>query len=344
MEFIAESIKRLDITDEVYFSDQYSEYLSNSRLSLLNPAQNGSIYKFNTPFAKGNEAFKLGSAIHALILEPEKYTLSDFTAPSGVIATIFETTYKLTHRAKNPVSFDEALEMAVKLHGYYGESLNEKRRNSILEKGMNYYEYLKQDFSEGLLILNQEDKAVVEHAVRSVNNNKEALEKLRPSLINGEVNSEIAFTIDIEHEGEIFKFKMKADNFILDYDRKVLTLNDLKTTGYDVSEFMGNSVLELRFDGQYELKNTFKEGSFQKYHYYRQMYLYSEVMKNYLTSLSLRGWTIESNIVVVDKNKFRDTDNVAVYRIDDSWMNLGKQETEYLLDLLVRKEEGEYDL
>ena len=36
------SIKSLDITDEVYFSDKYSNYISNSKLKLINPDEGGS--------------------------------------------------------------------------------------------------------------------------------------------------------------------------------------------------------------------------------------------------------------------------------------------------------------
>ena len=39
---LIETIKFLEISDEEYFSEAYSDYISNSRLKLINPEQGGS--------------------------------------------------------------------------------------------------------------------------------------------------------------------------------------------------------------------------------------------------------------------------------------------------------------
>ena len=39
---LIETIEYLDISDEEYFGDAYSDYISNSRLKLINPKQGGS--------------------------------------------------------------------------------------------------------------------------------------------------------------------------------------------------------------------------------------------------------------------------------------------------------------
>ena len=38
---LIETIEYLDISDEEYFGDAYSDYISNSRLKLINPEQGG---------------------------------------------------------------------------------------------------------------------------------------------------------------------------------------------------------------------------------------------------------------------------------------------------------------
>lgn len=45
IEFVPESIERKIISDEEYFT-QYPDYISNSQLKLINPAEGGSIDKF----------------------------------------------------------------------------------------------------------------------------------------------------------------------------------------------------------------------------------------------------------------------------------------------------------
>ena len=59
------------ISDETYFSNKYSNYISNSRLSLINPSQDGSPEKFFEGFKpKYSAAFDLGNMIKDFIAVP----------------------------------------------------------------------------------------------------------------------------------------------------------------------------------------------------------------------------------------------------------------------------------
>ena len=59
---IMSSIKRLEISDEEYFSDKYKNYISNSRLRYMNSEQDGcpSMYKNGIP-KETTHSLKLGS-------------------------------------------------------------------------------------------------------------------------------------------------------------------------------------------------------------------------------------------------------------------------------------------
>lgn len=58
---IPESIKLLKMTDAEYFSSKYNDYLSNSKIGLLNPEEDGSLEKFLTGFKSGySSSFELG--------------------------------------------------------------------------------------------------------------------------------------------------------------------------------------------------------------------------------------------------------------------------------------------
>ena len=39
---LVDTLRLEDIDDSIYFSKQYADYISNSRMSLINPAQGGS--------------------------------------------------------------------------------------------------------------------------------------------------------------------------------------------------------------------------------------------------------------------------------------------------------------
>ena len=46
---VMDSIKRLDIDDEIYFSRKYSNYISNSRLKYIDPSEEGSPELYKNP-------------------------------------------------------------------------------------------------------------------------------------------------------------------------------------------------------------------------------------------------------------------------------------------------------
>ena len=69
IEIIPESIELIKLTDEEYFSNKYKDYISNSKLSLLNPDEEGSIEKYESGFdSKFSDSFELGGAVHAIVL------------------------------------------------------------------------------------------------------------------------------------------------------------------------------------------------------------------------------------------------------------------------------------
>lgn len=60
---IYETLAFKDISDETYFSSEYCEYVSNSKLSLINPDQGGSVEKFKEGFKASSDSLILGKRI-----------------------------------------------------------------------------------------------------------------------------------------------------------------------------------------------------------------------------------------------------------------------------------------
>lgn len=65
---ILETLRLEKISDATYFSEKYSGYISNSRLGLLNPKQEGTPEKFFDGFKKQGyvPAFELGKIFYKL--------------------------------------------------------------------------------------------------------------------------------------------------------------------------------------------------------------------------------------------------------------------------------------
>ena len=90
------SIVALDISDEEYFSSKYKEYCSNSRLTLVNPNQEGSIEKYLKNDHSGySSSFEFGSAIHARLLQPNDFIISSCNCkPTGKLGTFVDSFIK----------------------------------------------------------------------------------------------------------------------------------------------------------------------------------------------------------------------------------------------------------
>ena len=126
-----------DISDEEYFSKKFSNYISNSRLSLINPEQEGTPDKFfNSKFNNFSESLVLGSLVHCIALQPESYTICDSAdRPSGKAGQIADLTYKKT----GEVPTDEELKEAAIKVDYFGGDLSEKRLSNLRSTCNNYW-------------------------------------------------------------------------------------------------------------------------------------------------------------------------------------------------------------
>jgi hypothetical protein len=167
-------------------------------------------------------------------------------------------------------------------------------------------------------------------AVNSIQNNNAIMSLLKPEglLLDPEVYNEYAIFCDIEvetDEGEYIplKFKAKLDNFTIDEENKVITLNDLKTTGKPISYFMGNNV-------ETEQGLVWWDGSFQKYHYYRQLGVYMWLLQ---AALQVKfpqyvNYKYKSNIIGVEGF---ETYKSCYYSISNNMIKKGLQEFKRLM-------------
>ena len=116
---LEDSIEFLDIDDSEYFSSKYADYISNSKLSLINPAQGGSIEKYETGFAGGSysSALEFGSAVHELILQPESFYLEEgISKPTAKLGATVDAVFSFR---KKGYSIIKSIRMASDKVDYY---------------------------------------------------------------------------------------------------------------------------------------------------------------------------------------------------------------------------------
>lgn len=340
--------QRLTMSDADYFGGGLPGYVSNSQLGLINPDQDGSWIKFINGFDKGYvAAFELGSAVHGMTLEAESYKLSEYEKPGGKVGLIMETLHKWLILEKKSGTFESLLGEACAIHDYYSSSLTQKRLDTLVLKGKDYFEYLKGNYVPGLIVLDKNQRAKCIGCLDSLNTHSEAMNLIHPdnSLFDVKSFNEDVIVLDIEVDihneyenliaTQVIQLKAKMDNWTIDLDANKLILNDLKTTGKDVDWFMGKTVPSYVQDpNSNKVQMVFLEGSFQKYHYHRQMAMYAWMLfiyckKEYgVTS----DWIQNANMICVETNEPFTT---MVHKVNVDYIKKGFAEFEYLIKMVA---------
>lgn len=249
---LLDTLRLQKIEDEEYFSIKYKNYISNSRLNLIDPKREGSPEKFFNGFkSEFNPSFILGSAVHELILQPELFELSeDVQKPTAKLGAVADELYSISKVSKP--SLEEVNKAALKID-YYKGNLNEKKLANLYDKCIPYWSARKQ-FEESylgnkeLIYLDSKTRETVLNCVTAIKSNQSIVKILNPESILNPIISECeqAILLDILIEIPdidakfILKLKSKLDNYTIDQDNNTICVNDVKTLGKILSEFNNN--------------------------------------------------------------------------------------------------------
>ena len=286
---LLDTLRLQKIDDEEYFSEKYSNYISNSRLGLINPDQGGSPERFFTGFKPMySAAFDLGTGVHCCTLQSDLFTICEEvdkpTAKVGALADRLYSTYKTRE-----ITTEDIIKEAT-IIDYYGGNLNTAKIKAVLEKCEPYWrdrkqfeEHYKED--KTLLYFDPKSRHTVQSCVKALASNKKIQDLLHPTgLIEDPISdTEQAILLDVQVESDKGNFKLrlksKLDHFSIDRDTNTVTVNDVKTIGKIVSEMSSN---------------------IEKFHYNRELAMYS-----WLLSLCAEKYyglekpTVKGNYLVV---------------------------------------------
>ena len=172
---LLDTLRLEKISDKVYFSEQYSGYVSNSRLGLINPRQDGNPDKFFTGFKNTfSSALELGSAVHELVLQPDSFELSeDIGKPTAKLGAMANELYPVF--LKGEVTFDDVKKASDKVE-YYKGKLTKELAKSVIEASTNYWKnrQLKEiDLTQDKEIIYLDNKSleIVKSCVSVLNSN-----------------------------------------------------------------------------------------------------------------------------------------------------------------------------
>lgn len=322
IEPLFDSVERLEMNDPEYFA---MPAISNSQLGLLQESPQKFLEGFKNE-AKYVASFDLGSSIHQLLLEKDKYFLSNFDKPGGKVGLIMQDVHKWMKEG-DASSVDDLIQKACKIWDYYSDSLTPKRLETLKEKGIPYLEFLNESNKEGMIVLTDDMREKCSKCVGSIKSNKYANDLIYPNKFGVLSFSEDVMIMDTKatfENGEelILKLKGKIDNWSIDLETNTITLNDLKSTGKEINKFPGKWEKNIYSNNDKDM--YFVEGSFQKYKYYRQMFMYGHLLRAYVSKMyGKRNWIIKVNIIAVETiNPFRS----MVFRVGPRWIDYGKKE------------------
>ena len=321
---LLDTLKLSKIEDKEYFSKKYNGYVSNSRLSLINPEQEGSPEKFFEGFKPTySEAFSLGSNIHSLTLQNDLFLLVDsVNKPTAKMGALADRLY--SKFLKGEVSDRDIIQESI-IIDYYKGNLSKKKLSDVRNTCMPYWTSRKQFEStyigdKELIYSDQKSREIVLNCVKALNSNKYIQELLHPTNLFGTPiisENEQAILLDIQvnmpnGNSFILSLKAKLDNYTIDEMSNTITVNDIKSIGKIVSEITNN---------------------INKFHYNREFAVYAYLLnlcaKKYY---NLNNPTIKGNYLVVSTIPSYYT---KVVPLTKSMYMEGFNEFKYLLRLVA---------
>ena len=270
LEPLLDTLTLCKIPDEIYFSDKYSMYVSNSRLGKLNPKQGGSPEQFFAPFVPSgySAALEMGSAVHELTLQPEFFELADdLGKPTAKLGAMADALYPVF--VGGDVTPEDVIEASNKVD-YYKGKMTSDLINKVLTSCKPYWETraskeLDLTADKELIHLDYKSMEVVKSCVEALKNNTQVQRLLHPEgLVETPIiANEQAILMDVKAtcpNGKefILHLKSKLDNYSIDTETNTIVVNDVKTIGKILSEFNGNIA---------------------KFHYSREMAMYLYLLK-----------------------------------------------------------------
>ena len=286
---LIDTLQLVKISDAEYFSPKYGNYISNSRLGLLNPQQGGSPESFFTGFKDEgfNSSFQLGSAVHELCLQPEYFELApQLNKPTAKLGAMADELYSVW--LQHPIKTEDIIK-ASDVVNYYKGKLTPERIKQVNIQCIPYWKARKQaklTSTKELIYLDNKSQDTVTNCVEALANNKQIQDLLHPSgFIDTPLSlNENAILLDVQVEcpngkSFILHLKAKLDNFTIDLEQDTIVVNDVKTIGKVVSE-MDNNI--------------------SKFHYNRELSFYLFLLRLYVTKeYKIENPTVKANYLVV---------------------------------------------
>jgi hypothetical protein len=275
--------------DKFYEQDFKFSYSGINKL-LFSPVVFYSHYVLNEREESVDAHLVAGKAIHCLLLEDDKFNeqfiITPSKLPTGNNKYVVDQCFAaFSEQVDTDLELDDfeqvILDTLVSIDLHQKLKTDEQRVEKMLnDLNKKYFTYLKS--RDGRTLISQEMYDSCKDTVEYVKAN----DKVVSLLQLGESNTQTFKVLNeqfLEMELDNYDFGLKGvlDNVVIDYDNKMLFINDLKTTSKPIQDFAD---------------------SVEYYRYWMQAVIYNKLaIANYLKGQDLEEWKIYTTFIVVDK-------------------------------------------
>lgn len=285
-----ESVKHLQ--DEFYSKPFEFSYSSLNKL-MWNPVVFHQLYVLKMKEEKTDAHLVHGKIIHALLLEENKFNdqfiISPSALPTGnlklVIDRVFAHHLELQQNGDQRdrlEDFDQAiLDVLKDINLHQSLKTDQQRLDKVLTgDAINYWDFLKTKGNKTLI--DQQAYDYCKNAVDLIKTDANICNLIgcnATEFDNKEVYNELPLSAPLSQKP--FGIKGIIDNIMVDHDKKVIHINDIKTTSKDLKDF---------------------SESVEYYAYWMQAAIYTSlVVTKFFDYIHNRGYSVEFRFIVIDR-------------------------------------------
>lgn len=289
-DLMTESIEHLE--KDFYSKKFYFSYSSLNKL-LWNPAVFHQMYVLGIKEERLDSHLVQGKIVHALLLEEEKFSemfvISPANLPTGNLRTVLDRVFyhhtelkrNGDQREKLEEFSDAILDIMKDMNYHQSLKTDQQRIDKILTaEAYNYWAFLQ--FKGNKTLIDQESYDFCKGAVDLIKTNKDLCDLIacnHTEFDNREVLNETY--LEIELKDKPFGLKGIVDNIVIDHDKKIIFVNDLKTTSKDLKDF---------------------PETVDFYSYWLQAVMYTSLVgMNYAHLIEEQGYQLKFHFVVIDR-------------------------------------------
>lgn len=288
-DLMQESVKHL----ETGFYDRPFKFSYSSLNKLLyNPAIFYQLYVMGLKEEKTESYLVQGKVIHALLLEEDKFKdqfmISPTNLPTGNLRAVIDSVYR--HHVELKANGDQRTELKefdaavldVMKDMNYHQSLktDQQRLDKVMTaEATSYWEFLQTKGDKTLI--DQESYEFCKNATDLIKTDQRICNLICCNATEFD-NKEVYNEVYLECELAQLPFGLKGilDNLVIDHDKKIIFVNDIKTTSKDLKDFAE---------------------TVEYYAYWLQASIYMHLVVTKFRQLISSGYEVKFHFVVIDR-------------------------------------------